>query len=60
MYTGDGGGIDRPCMEPQRGAVLPGTAVASAADDLKQDTVEHWGVKRLSAFRDRPTGASKG
>jgi len=37
MYTSDGGGIDRPCMEPQRGAVLPGTAVASAADGLTQD-----------------------
>ena len=35
MYTSHGRGIDRSCLEPQRGAVLPGAAVASAANSLK-------------------------
>ena len=37
VHPGDGGGLDRPCVVAQRGAVLPGTAVAPAADGLKQD-----------------------
>ena len=37
VYTGDGGGIDRSCLVAQRGAALPGAAVAPAADGLKQD-----------------------
>ena len=35
--TGDGSGVDRPYLVAQRGLVLPGAAVASATDDLKQD-----------------------
>ena len=38
VYASDGGGIDGSCVEPQRGIVLPGTAVASAADGLTQHT----------------------
>ena len=38
VHTGNGGGFDRSCLEPQRGAVLPGTTVAPGADGLKQGT----------------------
>src|SRR4029434_10625391 len=37
VYASDGSRIDGPCVVAQRGAVLPGTAVAAAADSLKQD-----------------------
>src|SRR2546425_10047688 len=37
VYTGDGSGIDRPCMVAARGVVLPGAAVAPGTDGLKQD-----------------------
>ena len=46
VYTGDGGRIDGSCLVAQRGVVLPGAAVAPAADGLKQDTpVEDRGVR---------------
>ena len=35
VYAGDGGGFDRARVVAQRGLVLPGTAVAAAADGLK-------------------------
>ena len=38
VHTGDGGGIDGPCLVAQRGLVLPSAAVAPGADGLKQDT----------------------
>jgi hypothetical protein len=41
--------------------VLPGAAVASSADGLKSRIpVEHRGVRRLSALRDRPSRVSEG
>ena len=37
VHTGDGGGLDRPCVVAQRGAVLPGAAVAPGTEGLKQE-----------------------
>jgi len=37
VHPGDGGGLDGPRVVAQRSAVLPGAAVAPAADGLKQD-----------------------
>ena len=37
VHAGDGGRIDRSRLVAHRGVVLPGTAVPSAADGLKQD-----------------------
>src|SRR5262245_8546510 len=34
VYASDGSRIDGPCVVAHRGAVLPGTAVASAADSM--------------------------
>ncbi len=38
VYPGDGGGIDRSCLEPERGVAVQSAAVAPGADGLKQDT----------------------
>ena len=39
MYTGDGGGLDGARMVVERSVALPGAAVASGADDLKQEAL---------------------
>ena len=60
VYTGDGGGIDRSRVVAQRGAAVPGAAVAPAADGLKHGPVEDRGVEGLSVLRCRPRGVDEG
>jgi hypothetical protein len=37
VYTGDGGGMDRPCLVAHSSAVLPGTTMTPGADGLRHD-----------------------
>jgi hypothetical protein len=46
VHTGDGGRLDGPRVVAQRSAVLPGAAVAPAADGLKKQ--HRWMMVKVS------------
>ena len=61
VHPGDGGGVDRSCVDAERGVTLSDAAVAPAADDLKHDAGVMIVVSRgWRTPRGWPIGSSEG
>jgi len=54
VHAGDGGRLDRSCLEPERGVAVQSAAVATVADGLNMALVDERGVERRKCVRMQP------